>query len=48
VTGTAADPQSLGVQCDRLRDAKVMVLDSNAQAARFATLLVATRFSVDR
>lgn len=38
VVGTAGDPQGLGGQVARLREAGVEVLSSNAQAARFAAL----------
>jgi FdrA protein len=41
VLGTAADPQDLRAQGERLRGAGVEVLPSNAQAARFAALVVA-------
>jgi len=40
VTGTEGDPQSASLQRKRLVDANVAVLDSNAEAARFAALLV--------
>ena len=40
VTGTDGDPQSATAQRRRLLDAGVAVLDSNAEAARFAALLV--------
>jgi FdrA protein len=40
VTGTDADPQSLRVQRERLDAAGVVVLDSNAEATRFAAMLV--------
>ena len=39
VCGTDADPQSRAAQVDRLRAAGVMVMDSNAQAARFAAAI---------
>jgi FdrA protein len=40
VVGTAGDPQGLAGQVARLEDAGVEVLRSNAEAARFAALLV--------
>jgi FdrA protein len=40
VTGTDGDPQSASLQRKRLADANVAVLDSNAEAARFAALIV--------
>src|SRR5437660_559128 len=39
VCGTDADPQPRAAQVARLRDAGVLVMDSNAQAARLATLI---------
>src|SRR5256885_1001572 len=36
VTGTDADPQNRGIQVSRLRSAGVVVMPSNAQAARLA------------
>ncbi len=39
VCGTDADPQPRGAQVARLRDAGVVVMDSNAQAARLAALI---------
>lgn len=45
VTGTAGDPQGLAAQRGRLEDAGVIVMPSNAQAARMAAL-IATRGKV--
>jgi len=45
VTGTEADPQGRSRQMAALRAAGVVVMDSNAQAARLAAL-VAARASV--
>jgi FdrA protein len=45
VTGTVADPQGRSRQVTALRTARVVVMDSNAQAARLAAL-VAARASV--
>ena len=39
VCGTDADPQPRAAQVARLRDAGVVVMDSNAQAARLAALI---------
>ena len=39
VCGTDADPQPRAAQVARLRDAGVLVMDSNAQAARLAALI---------
>jgi hypothetical protein len=39
VCGTDADPQPRAAQVARLRDAGVVVMDSNAQAARLAALV---------
>jgi hypothetical protein len=39
VCGTDADPQSRAAQVERLRDAGVIVMDSNAQAARLAAAI---------
>ncbi len=39
VCGTDADPQSRPAQVDRLRRAGVLVMDSNAQAARLAAMI---------
>jgi succinyl-CoA synthetase alpha subunit len=39
VCGTDADPQSRAVQTERLRAAEVIVMDSNAQAARLAAAI---------
>ena len=41
VCGTAADPQDLGRQEAALRDAGVMLADSNAQAVRMAARIAA-------
>jgi FdrA protein len=40
VVGTAQDPQNLQAQVGRLADAGVEILSTNAEAARFAALLV--------
>jgi hypothetical protein len=40
VVGTAADPQGLNAQTRRLEAAGVAVLRSNAEAARFAAILL--------
>src|SRR5207248_11251094 len=40
VCGTDADPQSRAAQIERLRAAGVIVMDSNAQAARLAAAIV--------
>ncbi|HEY7677144.1 MAG TPA: hypothetical protein VIG69_08730, partial [Candidatus Methylomirabilis sp.] len=42
VCGTAKDPQDLPAQCEKLEDAGVLLMPSNAQAARLAAL-IATR-----
>lgn len=42
VCGTAKDPQGLQGQCEKLEDAGVLLMPSNAQAARLAAL-IATR-----
>jgi succinyl-CoA synthetase alpha subunit len=42
VVGTEGDPQNLSAQVDKLEDAGVLVMPSNAQAARMASL-IATR-----
>jgi hypothetical protein len=39
VCGTDADPQPRRAQIDRLLDAGVIVMDSNAQAARLAAAI---------
>src|SRR5262249_5608454 len=39
VCGPATDPQSRAAQARRLRDAGVIVMDSNAQAARLAAAI---------
>jgi FdrA protein len=41
VTGTDADPQNRSVQASRLRSAGVVVMPSNAQAARLAVRIAA-------
>ena len=41
VVGTADDPQGFGGQVAALEDAGIVVFPSNAQAVRFAALLVA-------
>jgi FdrA protein len=41
VTGTERDPQVRSVQVAALRRAGVLVMDSNAQAARLAALIAA-------
>ena len=41
VTGTEADPQRRSRQVGALRQAGVLVMDSNAQAARLAALVAA-------
>lgn len=42
VCGTAKDPQDLPAQCEKLEEAGVLLMPSNAQAARLAAL-IATR-----
>jgi hypothetical protein len=42
VCGTAKDPQGMPAQCERLEEAGVLLMPSNAQAARLAAL-IATR-----
>jgi FdrA protein len=39
VCGTDGDPQSRAAQMERLRGAGVIVMDSNAQAARLAAMI---------
>lgn len=46
ICGTEGDPQGLAAQADKLRDSGVILLPSNAQAAR-AAALIATRRPVD-
>ena len=41
VVGTEADPQGLKEQEEKLKEAKVIVLPSNAQATQMAALIVA-------
>ena len=43
VCGTSSDPQNRGEQENKLRSAGVIVLDTNAQAARLATNLIVSR-----
>ena len=48
VCGTKKDPQDLSKQVRMLREAGVTVLPSNAQAARFAAIILAKEEAIDR